>query len=189
VKKKWKILKTDEEVKIAWDPFRLKIFSTFRMSEEPLTVKQVADRMGEVPAKVHYHVQKLLSIDMLELVRTETIRGIIAKYYTNKYSGSDVHPYSISEDIQVKYVRHAHYENFNRSVANFYDSMVLTDRVMKTKEETQFIDSACVFYKIHLTPKERDEFEKYILEVAKKYAKPGEGKKEYGLLAGLTRRT
>ena len=74
-------IETDEEIKIVSDPYRMKIISTFSRMNRPSTVKEIADNMGEVPAKVHYHVKKLLSIDLLELDHTETINGIIAKYY------------------------------------------------------------------------------------------------------------
>lgn len=38
------------------------------MDEEPLTVKQLADRLGEVPSKVHYHVKELERIGVLGIV-------------------------------------------------------------------------------------------------------------------------
>ena len=186
---KWLILTNDEEVKIAWDPYRLRIMSIFRISDEPLTVKQVADKMGEVPAKVHYHVQKLLKIDMLELVKTKIIRGIVAKYYTNKYAGSDIASKGISDKVVIAYARNAHYNNLNQSVTKFLDSMLLTDQVMKTKDDIKFADSAVGFFKMYLSQDERDEFKQYILNTVKNHEEPGEGKKEYGLLAGLTRRS
>lgn len=76
-----RIIKTDEEVKVFTDPYRLKIIDTFYAHEGPLTVKGVADIMGEVPAKVHYHVKKLIAIELLELDHIEVVNGINAKYY------------------------------------------------------------------------------------------------------------
>ncbi len=37
--------------------------------------------MGEVPAKVHYHVKKLESAGILKLQHTKEINGIVAKFY------------------------------------------------------------------------------------------------------------
>ncbi len=74
-------IETDEEIKIFSDPYRMKIINAYIKAGEPLTVKGVADLMGEVPAKVHYHVKKLISIDILKLDHTEVINGITAKYY------------------------------------------------------------------------------------------------------------
>lgn len=74
-------IQTDEEIKIFSDPYRMKIINAYIKAGKPLTVKGVADLMGEVPAKVHYHVKKLLSVDILALDHTEVINGITAKYY------------------------------------------------------------------------------------------------------------
>lgn len=75
-------IETDEELKIFSDPYRMKIINAYIKAGKPLTVKGVADLMGEVPAKVHYHVKKLISIDILQLDHTEVINGITAKYYS-----------------------------------------------------------------------------------------------------------
>lgn len=78
---KIKVLKTLEEIKAFSDPYRLQILFTLKKLEKPSTVKQIADKMGETPAKVHYHVKKLEKFDILKLSHTEEINGIIAKYY------------------------------------------------------------------------------------------------------------
>lgn len=74
-------IETDEEIKIFSDPYRMRIINAYIKAGNPMTVKGVADAMGEVPAKVHYHVKKLISIDILALDHTEVINGITAKYY------------------------------------------------------------------------------------------------------------
>lgn len=78
---KIKVLKTLEEIKTFSDPYRLQILSTLKKLGKSATVKQIADKMGESPAKVHYHVKKLEKVDILKLSHTEQINGIIAKYY------------------------------------------------------------------------------------------------------------
>ncbi len=76
-----KVLQTEEEIKIFADPYRNRIVKAFSESPVPLTVTQVADIMEEVPANVHYHLKKLLKINVLELDHIEIIKGINAKYY------------------------------------------------------------------------------------------------------------
>jgi len=76
-----RILSTDKEMKIFSDPFRLKIISAYRKVTEPMTAKAIADILDVAPSKVHYHVKKLLEIDILELDHTQVINGILAKYY------------------------------------------------------------------------------------------------------------
>lgn len=80
-------LKTLEEIRIYSDPYRIQILNAFNKFGRPATVKEIADTMGQVPAKVHYHVKKLESIGLLTLVDTKLINGITAKYY-KAYEGS-----------------------------------------------------------------------------------------------------
>ncbi len=53
-------ISSDEEIKIFSDPYRMKIINAYIKAGKALTVKGVADLMGEVPAKVHYHVKKII---------------------------------------------------------------------------------------------------------------------------------
>ncbi|CAM3925602.1 helix-turn-helix domain-containing protein [Paenibacillus lactis] len=76
-----KELTTLEEIKIYSDPYRLQILNVLNKMGRPATVKEVADRMGDVPAKVHYHMKKLEKIELVKIVSTKEINGIIAKYY------------------------------------------------------------------------------------------------------------
>ncbi|MGN7165808.1 helix-turn-helix domain-containing protein [Paenibacillus cellulositrophicus] len=76
-----KELSTIEEIRIYSDPYRLKILSCFQKADQPMTIKDIADKLGEVPAKVYYHAKKLESIGLIVLVHTKQINGITAKYY------------------------------------------------------------------------------------------------------------
>ncbi|MGE5631847.1 MAG: helix-turn-helix domain-containing protein [Caulobacteraceae bacterium] len=76
-----KFLTTMDEIKTFSDPFRIKVLLTFGDGEEPLTVKQISVKLGEVPAKVHYHVKELERIGVLEIVDTREKSGILEKYY------------------------------------------------------------------------------------------------------------
>ena len=76
-----KELSTIEEIRIYSDPYRMKILNHFQRMDHPATIKEIADDMGEVPAKVYYHAKKLESIGLITVVRTKEINGINAKYY------------------------------------------------------------------------------------------------------------
>ncbi|KUO70009.1 MAG: hypothetical protein APF77_09225 [Clostridia bacterium BRH_c25] len=76
-----KILSTLDEIKTFSDPFRLKILLAYGDKNEPMTVKQIAVKLDEVPAKVHYHVKELERIGILEIVETREKSGILEKYY------------------------------------------------------------------------------------------------------------
>jgi len=76
-----RLLSTFDEIKTFSDPFRLKILLSFRDADEPLTVKQIAVMLEEVPSKIHYHVKELERIGVLEIVETREKSGILEKYY------------------------------------------------------------------------------------------------------------
>lgn len=78
-------VKTDADVKIVFEPIRKRIMLTYLKTGEALTSKDVADRIGEAPAKVNYHIKKLVDYGALYLHNTKEINGIIAKYYKCEY--------------------------------------------------------------------------------------------------------
>lgn len=76
-----KVLTTLEEIRTFSDPYRLEIISTMHQLRKPATVKQVAVKMGEVPAKVYYHMKKMEKVGLVRIAYTQEINGIIAKFY------------------------------------------------------------------------------------------------------------
>ena len=74
-------LVTVEQIKAYSDPYRLRILTFLRNRREASTVKEIADYLGEVPAKVHYHIKKLEKVGIVEIVRTKEVKEIVAKYY------------------------------------------------------------------------------------------------------------
>jgi hypothetical protein len=78
---KEKILSSLDEIKTISDPFRLKILFLFDEDNTPMTVKQMAVKLEEVPSKVHYHVKELERIGVLEIVITKEKAGIVEKFY------------------------------------------------------------------------------------------------------------
>lgn len=50
-------------------------------ADTPMTAKEVADRLGESPGNVHYHMRLLLQGGLLEIVETRKVRGVTQKYY------------------------------------------------------------------------------------------------------------
>jgi hypothetical protein len=79
--KNTRIISTSEEFKIFSDPYRMEIINTYRSKDRALTATECANLMGEIPSKVHYHIKKLLKIDILTLDHVKVINGINARYY------------------------------------------------------------------------------------------------------------
>ena len=73
------MVKNIDELRALLDRKRVVILR--QLSEEPLTVKQIADRMGLVPASVHYHVKVLERAGLVSLVEIREKSGILEKYY------------------------------------------------------------------------------------------------------------
>ncbi|MDQ0173463.1 ArsR/SmtB family transcription factor [Paenibacillus tundrae] len=73
---------TLEQQKIISHPFRVEII--ILLSEQPMTSKQVADRLDKDPGTTYYHIQQLFKHEILELVHTEVSRGIVEKFYRAK---------------------------------------------------------------------------------------------------------
>lgn len=71
-----------EQSKLLESALRIKILNV--LADEPHTSKQVADLLGKTPGNVHYHIQKLHDGGLLDLVHTQTVGGVVEKYYRSK---------------------------------------------------------------------------------------------------------
>lgn len=75
------LLDTEERIKAFTQPYRMKLIHVFRQTRRPMTATEVAKVLGEGPGKVHYHMRILESAGIVKVVRTESVNGIIARYY------------------------------------------------------------------------------------------------------------
>lgn len=77
-----KIVLTDlKAIKAYSEPYKIMILQHYYRLHRPATVKQIADIMDQVPAKVHYHVKRLEEVGILKLSHTKEVNGITAKFY------------------------------------------------------------------------------------------------------------
>ena len=86
------LLDTEERIKAFTHPYRMKLIHVFRETRRPMTATEVAKVLGEGPGKVHYHMRVLEAAGIVTVARTETVNGIIARYYeptARHYSVSD----------------------------------------------------------------------------------------------------
>src|SRR5512147_23056 len=68
-----------EQLRVLSDSLRMRVLNN--LSQEPLTVKQVADRLEMPATKLYYHVNELERIGVVKVVETRVKSGIIEKYY------------------------------------------------------------------------------------------------------------
>ena len=178
-------ISTDEEIKIFADPYRMKIIETFIGEKRPMTVKEVADILGEIPAKIHYHVRKLLSIDILELDHIEVIHGINAKYYTLVH---DSFRFEVNKDDNLR-MRSLQFQGITKIVMNQIENFKkdFLDRADMASSDTNDLDNDgfVTSTKIYLSEKEYLELEELMTHYIRNHNTHDKSKKKYSIFIGL----
>lgn len=161
------ILKTTEEIKAISDPYRLKILRVLSSYEEGATASMVAEDMEEVPSKVYYHIKKLEKVGLVEIVKTEIINGIVAKYYKKT-----AETFTIEGDKEEQYNPLFLNETY-KTIKNVYDeSLELIRDAMNNKEASKDITPMIMSASdIYLTEEEMKELVEYIRNIKNKGSK------------------
>lgn len=73
------VIKDLDAAKAIADPLRLQIIEV--LLHRPLSVKQIAEKLGLAPSKLYYHVNTLEKHDLVRVVDTTTHGNIIEKHY------------------------------------------------------------------------------------------------------------
>ncbi|WP_078394084.1 winged helix-turn-helix domain-containing protein [Shouchella patagoniensis] len=73
---------TLKQQKLISHPLRSNIIRL--LSTTPMTAKQVADHYNKTTGSIHYHIQQLFINELLEIDHTNSINGIVEKYYRAK---------------------------------------------------------------------------------------------------------
>ncbi|MCP4356571.1 MAG: helix-turn-helix domain-containing protein [Chloroflexi bacterium] len=68
-----------ETLKAIVDPLRTQILELLVL--EPLTVKQMAEKLGLAPSKLYYHVNMLEKYNFIQVVETRMVANMVQKYY------------------------------------------------------------------------------------------------------------
>ena len=184
--KKIFVANTAEEVKMIFDPYRLKILDTLHKNKTEMTVKQIAVQLKEAPNKVHYHVKKLLDFGMLNLVRTENVNGIIAKYYKTSYNG-----YIIGNKGKSKEVLSAKEEALVNALEDvchrFKDDMAAYVNLVAEQGEKAQRGLLISYEKLYMTKEEKEEFIKGFKKLVEKHVKEDTEKEVYTMVHTFTR--
>jgi len=157
---KEKVLTSLEDIKVFTDPFRMKIL--FALDEEPLTVKQLADRLGEVPSKVHYHVKELERIGVLEIVDRKEKAGIVEKYYYPTAERFRVEKIVAKEDSWKDHIENLKETMFTNASEDF------KKYISKRRDDDKEILNYGILY---LTSEEVDELKKKLEELIERSCK------------------
>ncbi len=73
------VLHTLDEIRVLSEPLRVQILEA--LTGDPLTIKQVAERLGEKPTKLYHHFELMETTGLIRKVKTQKKRGTIETYY------------------------------------------------------------------------------------------------------------
>ncbi|HIX12535.1 MAG TPA: helix-turn-helix domain-containing protein [Candidatus Anaerofilum faecale] len=74
-------LVTEKQLRAYMQPTRQRILALLRSSEEGMTAKQLADRLGIAPSSAGHHLNVLREIGLVEEAGTKRVHGFTARYF------------------------------------------------------------------------------------------------------------
>lgn len=74
-------LVTEKQLRAYMQPTRQRILTLLRSSEEGMTAKQLADRLGIAPSSAGHHLNVLREIGLVEEAGTKLVHGFTARYF------------------------------------------------------------------------------------------------------------
>lgn len=119
------ILDTEERIKAFTHPYRMRLVHVFRETRRPMTATEVARIIGDGPGRVHYHMRVLEAAGIVTVARTETVNGIVARYYeptARHYSVGDAARGAIGGEPMRDEVTRMISRRFRDGLRSFLDS-------------------------------------------------------------------
>ncbi len=180
------VMKNDDDIKMLLHPYRQKIFFVFQDYQEALTAKQMADELKEPPSKVNYHMKKLEEFGALEIIKTESINGIIAKYYRPTFDAIRFQRGAISKQAYIAQLP-AIEQAFNRVTEKFRED--LDKHVDLATNNDGDIQRRVLAYGNHLymTAEEQDKFVDALLKLIDPYLKEDDSKEVFSIMQAMAR--
>lgn len=170
---KIKELSTLEEVQVFSVPYRIKILDCMYSFMAPATVKNIADKMGETPAKIHYHIKKMEQVGIVKLIYTKHINGIEAKFYEPAAELFQInHKEGMDKSKMLSHTQKAIATLYDESKKNFLEQMDIPNA-----KNNGFITGG----DLYLTQEEYSKMIEEIEEIRRKYSDTTdkEGKTKY----------
>lgn len=153
-----------EQLRAVADVLRMHILNV--LTDQPMTVTQLGEALGQAPAKMHYHVRELEKVGLLRLVETREKGGILEKYYQPVAKD-----FTVSNSLFLR----ANPDESLATVGAFFDQLrddfQRAFRLAIEKKDEHFgfaLDSKLLY----LTLEEHAELSKKIFELFKQYEQP-----------------
>lgn len=176
----------DEEVKIIFDPLRKKIMLVYLRQKKPLTAKQVATILEIAPSKINYHIKKLVDFGALELNKTESINGIIAKYYICPYETIIFKGGELSNDVYLSQATLLE-EIYDRVAFEFKQDLHTHLNMVANSEGNVQRQIASQRHIMYMTAEEQQEFIDTVENLIKMYTEVDETKEVFSILHAMAR--
>ncbi|KFZ26439.1 MAG: hypothetical protein KQ78_01380 [Candidatus Izimaplasma bacterium HR2] len=179
-----RLLETDEEIKIGFNPYKLRIMWIYTRNPESMTAKQVADEMGEPPSKVHYHIQILVKHNFLKLIKTKNINGIIAKYYQRVYKSFRMSPKVTDNPIFKEYYDNDQIRTYDLEYRTYREKLIYYfDNYFESGKSPNH-EYGTIFPTLYMTQKEAQDLSNKIIKLVQKHTVKDDEKDEYKSFLG-----
>ncbi|HPE90316.1 MAG TPA: helix-turn-helix domain-containing protein [Spirochaetia bacterium] len=181
------LLDSEERIKAFTHPYRMKLVHVLRETRRPMTATEVARFIGDGPGRVHYHMRVLEAVGIVTVARTETVNGIVARYYeptARHYSVGDAVRGTIGGEAVRDEVTRMIGRRFRDGLRSFLDSAAAAD------SDADAAPAAFLFERsVHCDDGQWLEFRDAVEALAERYAEPGAGSRRRRVfVAGTTDR-
>ncbi|HUW70519.1 MAG TPA: helix-turn-helix domain-containing protein [bacterium] len=187
------ILDTEERIKAFTHPYRMRLVHVFRETRRPMTATEVARIIGDGPGRVHYHMRILEAAGIVAVVRTESVNGIIARYYeptARHYSVADAARGAVGGEPVRDEVARMISRRFRDGLRAFLDRTIGDSEDAADEHAGARGDEAFLFeHVIHCNDQEWLAFRESIEELAARHAEATAGSRPRRVfVAGATDR-
>ncbi len=172
------LLDTEERIKAFTHPYRMKLIHVFRETRRPMTATEVARMLGEGPGKVHYHMRVLESAGLVAVVRTETVNGIVARYYeptARHYSVSDAARGAVGGEPIRDEVARMISRRFRDGLRAFLDRTIGASDTTRGDASTRGDDAFLFEHVVYCDDDQWLAFRESLEELAARHAEPAAG--------------
>jgi len=187
------ILDSEERIKAFTHPYRMKLVHVFRETRRPMTATEVARVIGDGPGRVHYHMRVLEAAGIVTVARTETVNGIVARYYeptARHYSVGEAARGAIGGEPMRDEVTRMISRRFREGLRAFLDSATSGDADGVGSGEAEACPSAFLLERtVHCDDEAWLGFRDAVEALIERYAEPAPGSKRRRVfMAGTTDR-
>jgi DNA-binding transcriptional ArsR family regulator len=110
------------------DPLRIQIVEL--LTNQNLTVRQVAEKLGLAPSKLYYHFGALEKLGMIEVAETRMVSNMVEKVYQSNADQLDVDP------SLLKFSKEGQNESFGILIASTIDAT--REDIIRSLQARQF---------------------------------------------------